>query len=177
MDDLPIDPVWRHGFLDDAVADLPDDLSDAQLDAWMEAATMVADPTFAEAITRIARPFWEEVDRTRTWDGESYQEHNKRIHARAKAALRQGSSPDSGIAQEIVREWLQDMATILGRPHDTAFAEWTLEQRRAHDPRLARYWDLIAVIKGWSVDPDNNRAWSWLFDALAAQVGCVRRVQ
>lgn len=60
MDDLPIDPVWRHGFLDDAVADLPDDLSDAQLDAWMEAATMVADPTFAEAITRIARPFWEE---------------------------------------------------------------------------------------------------------------------
>lgn len=174
MDGIPVDPAWRDRFLDGAVRDLPEELTDEQLDAWTELAAMVADPTFAAAIRRTARPFWSAVATTGEFDAAGFQDAQGRIIAAAKAAIRRGEGPESDVAHGLVQQWLALTARAMGRPEDADLAPWMLARVREHDPRLARYWDLLAVLKGWAIDREINPAWQWLFAALDRRVATER---
>lgn len=154
MDGIPADPAWRARFIDAAVRDLPEELSDEQLDAWLELATMVADPSFAEAMQRTGRPFWSAVAARGSYDTARVQAAQQRITDRAKDAVRRGESPASETAHALVDDWLALQAETLGQPNDATLARWLHERRREHDPRLSRYWDLLAILKGWEIDRD-----------------------
>lgn len=171
MDGIPADPAWRARFIDAAVRDLPEDLSDEQLDAWGELAAMVADPTFAEAMQRAGRPFWSAVAERGSYDAAAFQAAQQRIIDGAKAAIRRGDAPESPAARSLVDAWLELSATVMGRTNDAAFARWMHARGQEHDPRLSRYWDLVAILKGWAIDRELNAAWTWLVAALAFRVG------
>lgn len=170
MAGIPADPAWRAHFIDAAVRDLPEELSDEQLDAWTELAAMVADPSFADAMQRTGQPFWSAVAERGSYDAARFQAVQQRITDRAKDAVRRGEPPGSMTAQALVDEWLALQAETLGRPNDAALARWLHERRQEHDPRLARYWDLLAILKGWRIDRELGAAWEWLFAALAHRV-------
>lgn len=168
---IPADPGWRERFIDGAVRDLPEELTDEQLDAWTELAAMVADPTFAEAMQRTGRPFWSAVAANGAYDAATFQAAQQQITDGAKAAIRRGEGPGSPSARELVARWLALTAETLGRPNDDELAQWVADRVREHDPRLARYWELLAVLKGWAIDRELNGAWEWLAAALAMRAG------
>ncbi len=171
MEDVPADPAWRVRFIDGAVRDLPEELSDEQLDAWTELAAMIVNPAFAVAMRRAGRPFWSAVAEGGAFDATTFQAAQRRISDQAKEAVRRGEAPASAAAQALVDEWLALQAETLGRPNDNALARWLHERGQEHDPRLSRYWDLVAVLKGWAIDRELAPAWAWLFAALGQRVG------
>ncbi|HYH12274.1 MAG TPA: MerR family transcriptional regulator, partial [Thermomicrobiales bacterium] len=170
LEGVPVDPSWLAGFLDAAVDDLPEDLSDEQLAAWVELAEMVADPSFAEAMRREAEPFWAGVSEGDAFDFEAYRRDVATITDQAKTAMRAGAAPDSDEARGVVDAWLALTAGSMGRAGDDDFARWMAEHARRHDPRLGRYWELVGTLKGWQVDRELNAAWEWLFAALEHRV-------
>lgn len=171
MAGIPADPDWRAHFIDAAVRDLPEDLSDAQLDAWTELAALVADPTFVEAMQRTGKPYWSEVAQHGSYDAVAFQTAQQCIIDDAKMAIRRGDSPGSDAAQSLVDRWLALNAAAMGRPNDAEFARWMHAHGQEHDPRLSHYWELVAILKGWDVDQELNAAWEWLNVALANCVG------
>lgn len=160
--------VWRA-----AVLELPGDLSEAQLEAWLELAEIASDPAFLKVLenqTRLA----EHLDA----QGSSWVHWQKASEPWMQAALeamQQGHTPQSPPAQAIVRGWVGAMARALDRDPEEGFARWLLEQLdSATDPRMHRYWELIAVLKGWQYQPPPQaRVMEWLIEGLrsSATVG------
>jgi len=167
---IPVDRTWLDGFLDAAVADLPDDLSDDQLAAWAELAEMVADPSFAEAMRRNAEPFWSRVQEGGAFDDEAYRREIATITGRAKAAVRARKRPDAAEAREVADAWVTLTAGAMGKVADDDFMRWMAEHARQHDPRLARYWELVGRLKGWQIDRELSAAWEWLAAALESRL-------
>lgn len=168
---VPVDAGWLAWFQRGAVLDLPEDLSDAQLAAWVELAEMVAEPSFAEAVHAQSHPFWSAAQVAGgDFDLAAWQAAVGDMQGRAAAAVAQGKSPDSALGRELVDRWLGITARAMGRPHDDAFAAWMRHHvERTADPRLGRYWELIATLKGWPApDQAPQAAWTWLIDALRA---------
>jgi hypothetical protein len=45
-----------------------------------------------------------------------------------------------------------------------------VRQGQLHDPRAERFWQLVAILRGWpSEPPPRARAMKWLFAALVGQ--------
>ncbi|WP_214102827.1 helix-turn-helix domain-containing protein [Acrocarpospora catenulata] len=136
--------------------ELPDDPSDAQVDAWVELAELVGDADFqarvrqmAEAGARPAEPEFEAGDPAV-------------ITARAGAALAAGITPDSPEGQDIVGQ-------IVGADRSR---EWRLEVadrlETFTDQRVERYWALLGVLNGLDPFPPAAAAFEWFIAALRA---------
>ena len=91
VEGVPLDPAWKEWFWRGAVLDLPDELTDEQLDAWVELANLVSDEGFAEAVEKQARPFWESVDGD--FDLVAWNEAGGGAMQEAISAVREGRSP------------------------------------------------------------------------------------
>jgi DNA-binding transcriptional MerR regulator len=138
-------------------AELPDEPTPEQVDAWIELAELVADPSFkarvremAVAGSQDAEPFHQEY-----YSPEQVMEH-------AGAAVAAGVAPDSPEGKE-----------ILGRivPAETSREErLKLADTMAtfSDRRVERYWSLLGTINGWPQRPPAVPAFEWVIDALRA---------
>jgi DNA-binding transcriptional MerR regulator len=165
MEGIPVDPDWKRWLLRGAVMDLPDELTDEQIEAWTELAELVSDESFIEAIRKQAQPCWESVegrfDRSE-WDataGEAMRE--------AGAAARDGRSPDGEQEQPIVERYLEAYAKATNRPNDSKLAAWILSHYEATtDPRPERYWELVGILKSWPAKPPQAETVHWLMEGL-----------
>lgn len=136
-------------------ADLPDDPTPEQVDAWIELGELVADPSFKARVREMAVAGSQSAPQPESLDPAPVMEH-------AGGALEAGIAPDSPEGQE-----------ILGRilPADTPRAkrlELADTLATFSDRRVERYWTLLSIINGWPLRPPAIPAFEWVIDALRA---------
>lgn len=154
--------VWRA-----AVLDLPEEMSEAQLEAWLELAEIVADPSFQRALENQTQAF----GGIEGLDWAAWRKVNTETTKAAIEAVQSGLSPREPKAQRILRKWRAGFAGAMNRKNDKSFAAWLLERfETTTDPRMDRYWELIAVLKGWTHTPDYAKAYGWLLEGLRHHV-------
>ena len=152
--------VWRA-----AVFDLPETLTEAQLENWLELAELAADTSFQEVL-RLQREPFAGVDEARL---EAWSSQIRLLMNQAAEAVKRGEPPSGEAAQRLVAVWLKALAKALGRPLDAEFAAWALYYLEAtNDPRFARYWELVADLKGSQRWDRAGDVTLWLVQALNA---------
>jgi DNA-binding transcriptional MerR regulator len=157
--------IWRA-----AVLELPEELSEAQLGAWLELAELVSDERFQETLRFQTQPVAGHEDKSAEW-----AQAVTGLMSEAMTAVKTGLPPSSRPAQELLGRWTNDVARDLGREADTGLGHWLLDYfERAYDPRLDRYWQLIATLKGWEYSPLYAQAYGWLLEALRQRVAARR---
>lgn len=163
----PEQPQGSQDVWDAAIFNLPEDMNETQLEAWLELAELAADKGFQETLQRQQQPFVGVDDaRLKTW-----AEVSQALMALAVRAVEQRESAAGEVAQELVNRWLEGLADVLGRTPDAEFAGWTLDYFEAtSDPRFDRYWQLVAVLKGWTYEGVWARATDWLLEGLRVKL-------
>ena len=160
------DPDAPHGsreVWDAAVLNLPEDMDEAQLEAWLELAELAADEGFQAVLRGQGEPFLG-VDEASM---NAWTTSLQNVMARAAEAAEENRPAHGVVAQEVVESWVEALARTLGRTPDAAFERWMLEYFEAtSDPRFERYWQLIAVLKGWTYTNVYTRAATWLVECL-----------
>ena len=151
---------WIRAMVEASSPALPEDATSAQLDAWVELATMLEDPTFIASTRRAAADFW-----TETVDLAAYQAANGTAVKAAREARSGGLTPKSPEARAIVERLANEMAAAAsGELGDAKTAYRNILER--HDPRMDRYWELIAAMKGEPAPDNYFHDWRWLGDAI-----------
>lgn len=144
---------------------LPEDPTPEQVEAWIELAELVRDESFRTTIRAMAE---RQAAETAAPDGD-WTAVAERVHERAGAAQEAGTAPESQEGLAIAEELAPLFAGPADHPADPAF-RLRLGERLASgtDARAERYWQLLAVMNGWSEVPTTTPAWRWLADALRA---------
>jgi DNA-binding transcriptional MerR regulator len=145
-----------------ALPELPDEPSPEQVEAWVELAELVRDPSFRARIRQMAESGAAERGQGNAPDGEAVRRAAAVVAERGAAALEAGIEPDSQEAEPFVAE----IAGAFGEGASRAELADRFEQ--GADPRAERYWQLLAVINGWPPVPTTMPAWRWTIAALRA---------
>ena len=132
-------------------AELPDDPTVEQVEAWIELAELVADPAF-RARAREMAVAGSDGGGPAGFDPAAAGEH-------ARAALAAGVDPASAEA-----------AAVLERIVPAGTDRAALAERTAtfSDRRVERYWELLGLLNGWEPFPRTVPVFEWLIDALRA---------
>lgn len=129
-------------------AELPDDPTPAQVDAWIELAALVADEDFRARAREMAVTGAEATEPPVMVDLEA-----------ARTAADSGTAPDSAEAAAL-------LATLL--PEGTDRAAMADQMVTFTDARVERYWSLLGVLNGWQPRPAMVPAAEWVIAALRA---------
>jgi DNA-binding transcriptional MerR regulator len=147
-------------------ADLPDDPTDEQVDAWIEFAELVRDDDFRARLRAMSERSFN-GDNPQPNDRESASRNAEFVSETVQAALDAGVTPDDPRAAAVVAGIAGQMAADAGRADDAAYRRELLDMVEvAYEPRAERYWQLLAVINGWAPIPSRMHHWGWLRDAL-----------
>ena len=169
LEGTPVDPEAKAGFWQAIVSGMPEELDDAQLAAWTELAKLASDESFVEALRKQTTPVpgSAEGDFDPTgWNGTIVAAFEE-----AKLAVREGPPPTGERGQRVIGDWIEASARAAGRLDDAHFPEWLLSHfERTYDPRMERYWELIATLKRWEYDPSMAKAYGWLIEGLRWRV-------
>ncbi|MGW2556807.1 helix-turn-helix domain-containing protein [Streptomyces sp. NPDC001635] len=152
-----VDPAIRERMRRSA-ADLPEDPTPEQVDAWVELAEMLQDPDF-RATMRKATEF-NAADRGPDVPAGASLWFVKRLVELAGAARERGIAPETPEADPVLHDLLgdADRAAVLDRM-ETAF-----------DERVARYRELLCVVNGQPA-PQHREEFAWVVAALRARTG------
>ena len=163
------DAAWKAWFWEGAVLDLPDELSEAQFTAWLELAELVSDESFLQRLNEIGRESWNRPH-AGTEQSDAITALND-LYGRVAEALRAGHNLTDASGRQLIDTYLSLQARALGREAtDSAFpVDLLAHLARNTDPRAARYWELIAIIKGWPPSPIAD-AHRWLVCGVQERV-------
>jgi DNA-binding transcriptional MerR regulator len=137
-----------------AVAELPDDPTPEQVDAWVEMAEMIQDPEFRALMRRMIE--FNAADRGPDVPAGTSLWFMSRLVQLAAEAREQGVAPESPEAAEVLRQLLGDAdpAAVLER------------LSAASNLRVARYRELWALVKGLEPQPSHEEEFAWVVAAL-----------
>jgi DNA-binding transcriptional MerR regulator len=130
-------------------AELPDDPTPEQVDAWIELAELIADPDFRQRVKTMATAGQQAGQPA--LDYQAVLEH-------AGQALAGGIAPGSPEGRSV----LDRLVPAAERPATLAQLETFT------DARVERYWQLLAVLNGQPPFPPAVPAFDWLITALRA---------
>ncbi|MFJ9861677.1 helix-turn-helix domain-containing protein [Streptomyces albogriseolus] len=141
-----------------AAADLPDDPTPEQVDAWVELVELIQEPEFRAAMRRMIE--FNAADRGPDVPTGSSLWFMSRLIRSAGDALRDGVEPGTPRAAAVLRDLIGDAdpAAVLKRLQAVA------------DPRLNRYRELSAVVNGWDRPSARAEEFGWVVAALESQV-------
>ncbi|MFD7707803.1 MerR family transcriptional regulator [Streptomyces sp. NPDC059785] len=152
------DPMIRERMRNTAV-DLPEDPTPEQVDAWVELAELLQDPEF-RAQMRAAAEFNAADRGPETPEGASLWFARRLVRLGADARAR-GIDPGSPEAEGVLRELIGDADPAV-----------VLERMRTHTTdRIARYRELLAVVKGTGPEAAFREEFAWVVAALEARAG------
>jgi DNA-binding transcriptional MerR regulator len=144
-----------------AVLDLPEEMNEAQLEAWLELAELVSDESFISILTRQRESY------ERVTGGKPAQVNFQNIFDKAIKAMEKGQTYQDKVGQHLVELWINANAKLMRRKANPSFAKFLLEYYEQNsDPRMERYWHLIAVLKNWSGKSPQAEAVKWLLEGL-----------
>ncbi|QKW02745.1 MULTISPECIES: MerR family transcriptional regulator [unclassified Streptomyces] len=140
-----------------AAADLPDDPTPEQVDAWVELAELIQDPGFRATMRRMIE--FNAADRGPDVPSGSSLWFMSRLVRLAGQAVREGVAPDSARAAGVLRELIGDAdpAVVLER------------LSAATNVRLARYRELSALVNGLEPPSSHEAEFGWVVAALRAR--------
>ncbi|WP_369172495.1 MerR family transcriptional regulator [Streptomyces sp. R28] len=152
------DPVIREQMRNMAV-DLPDEPTPEQVDAWVELAELLQDPEFRAHMRTVAE-FNAAGRGPETPAGASMWFARKLVQSAAEARER-GVAPESPEAERILRDLLGDAdpAAVLER------------LKAGADDKVARYRELLVVVKGRGPASARRAEFAWVVAALEARAG------
>ncbi|MFE7960000.1 MerR family transcriptional regulator [Streptomyces sp. NPDC057413] len=140
-------------------ADLPDDPTPEQVDAWVELAELIQDPEFRALMRRMVA--FNAADRGPDVPDGSSLWFMSRLVQLAGEALRAGIAPEAPEAEDVLRGLLGDAdpAAVLER------------LTAAANERVARYRELSALVNGLDPQPAHTEEFAWVVAALRARAG------
>jgi len=149
------DPDIRERMRSSAM-NLPQDPTPEQVDAWVELAEMMQDPKFRAQMRETAE--FNTVDRAPGTHRGTGMWFVKRLIELVGKAREQEVAPESPEADKVLKELLgkNDRAAVLER------------MKATHNVRLARYRELMAVLKGITL-PAYEEEFAWVVAALEAR--------
>lgn len=139
-------------------ADLPDDPSPEQVDAWVELAGLVADEDFQRRARTMA------LTGASAAPGDAAEPGYQDVIQHAGPAVAGGTDPGSPAGRAVLDRIVApgtsaaERAVMLGRLETFT------------DARVERYWQLLAILNGQPVPPSVVPAFEWLIAALRASL-------
>jgi DNA-binding transcriptional MerR regulator len=152
-----VDPEIRERMRRTA-ADLPEDPTPEQVDAWVELAEMLQDPEFRARMRKAAE--FNAADRGPDVPPGASLWFARRLVELVGAARQRGIAPEAPEADAVLLE-------LLGDADRTAVLE---RLETAFDDRLARYRELLSVVNGRPLAP-HREEFGWVVAALRARTG------
>jgi DNA-binding transcriptional MerR regulator len=141
-----------------AAANLPDDPTPEQVDAWVELAELIQNPDFRVLMRRAIE--FNAADRGPDVPAGTSLWFMSRLIQLAGEALRQGIAPEAPEAEEV-------LAGLLGDADRSAVLE---RLEAGSNLRLARYRELSAILNGLEPQPSYEEEFAWVVAALRAQL-------
>ncbi|GAA2389392.1 MerR family transcriptional regulator [Dactylosporangium salmoneum] len=143
-------------------ADLPDEPTDEQVDAWIELAEMLRRPDFRDRLREMGRrSFAPGAKRVVPTDMTEIKWFVDLI----AAAQDEGHPAPATAVDEVMARW----AEAAGRPDSPELRAEVIEALELSiEPRAERYWQLMATINGWPPIPSTMHRWAWFLSALKA---------
>jgi DNA-binding transcriptional MerR regulator len=136
-------------------AELPDDPTPEQVDAWVELAELVGDVSFRQRARQMAVAGAEAESAAPRLDPKPVSEH-------AGGAVAAGTSPESAEAKKVLDRIVDP---DMPREQRTQLAD---QLEIFTDRRVERYWELMGVLNGWPPFPPQVPAFEWVIAALRA---------
>lgn len=171
MGDLPVDSGFA-SMMKTSVPDLPDDPTQEQLDAWIELAEILSDRGFIDNMRTMTEQSWGGDERP-DYDQGEYHQRYWQLMQEAGAARERGVAPDAEEAAELIDRFVALSAPVFGGSDTPEVRTKMLASYSNHDPRAARYWELVARMRGGEAGYETvvkqNAAVAWLTDALKAR--------
>ncbi|MCX5051182.1 MerR family transcriptional regulator [Streptomyces sp. NBC_00474] len=149
------DPEIRERMRTSAL-DMPQDPTPEQVDAWVELAEMVQDPQFRAQMRQAAE--FNAADRGEDTPRGASMWFFKRLVELVGKAREQGVAPESPQADRV-------LADLLGNADRAAVLE---RMKATHNLRLARYRELMAVLKGTTLSA-HEEEFAWVVAALESR--------
>ncbi len=147
-------------------ADLPDDPTELQVDAWIELAELLRDEDFQDRLRAMGQRSFGDGPAVMP-SGPEMMGIAQVLVERVSTAMDAGITPDAPEASPIVDRLIGPWAKAVGRADSEAYRHDLAEQLElAHEPRAERYWQLLAIINGWPPVPTTSHRWAWLTEAL-----------
>ena len=171
LEDVPLDPETAARFRAMGSPELPAEPSSEQLDAWLELAELATDEDFQATTRRNAMWAPGGAARGGDYDADAFRTGYERAMELAHDAVDAGIEPGSPEAAPAVDAVVAAFATALGREDTPEFRAWLREEGERHtDPRAARYWELVNVVRGAAGEAAADRAHVapgiWLWEAF-----------
>ena len=133
--------------------ELPAEPTAAQVDAWLELTELAADPDFRDTVRRNAD--WFSQNTTAGFDQTSWPDRLAQVLTFAEPHVAAGTDPGDERAAPAVAVLARAYAEAFDRADTPEFRRWLSEQlQQATDPRVARWWQLVAVIQPARLPPD-----------------------
>ncbi|MEV4150384.1 MerR family transcriptional regulator [Amycolatopsis sp. NPDC049691] len=148
--------------------ELPDDPSPEQLEAWIEFAELVQDPSFRALIRGMSETQAAQIKAGEFQQpADAWRENWNAWMTRAQEAVDAGLDPRSTEGQTLAAE----IAAASARPdQDADSAEFRRELAdrfaASGDARAERYWQLLAIINSWPPVPTTQPAVRFMIEAL-----------
>jgi DNA-binding transcriptional MerR regulator len=145
--------------------DLPAELSSAQLEAWIRLCALLDDDGLIETLRLQHEPFGESVtNEARAAFGSQMTE----LYGRLYPLAAQRAGPGDERVRALVGDWVELFAKTLDRADDPAFRRWLLGfAKRTNDPRIERFWNDVAALRGLPAMPPMTAAQQLLIDGLS----------
>ncbi|MBA4862710.1 MerR family transcriptional regulator [Streptomyces sp. PSKA54] len=152
------DPAIRER-MRNTVADMPDDPTPEQVDAWVELAELVQDPEFRGQMRQMIE--FNAADRGPDVPSGASLWFFKRLVELAGDARARGVAPESPEAAGVLQELLGDgdPAAVLERLESNA------------QLKVARYRELTAIVNGREPLPAHTEEFAWVLATLRAELG------
>jgi DNA-binding transcriptional MerR regulator len=135
-------------------AELPDDPTPEQVDAWVELAELVQDEAFQRRAREMAVGGAEGSEQP-NFDPGSIQEH-------AGGALAAGTAPGTPEGRQVLDRIVPPAMSSAER------ADLRERLEKFTDVRVERYWQLLGLVNGRPPFPSAVPAFTWLIEALHA---------
>jgi DNA-binding transcriptional MerR regulator len=143
--------------------ELGEDASPEQLEAWLELATLASDPDYQHAVLdHLALPLRGDA----AWRL-AQQAAMERLAEMAARGVPPGDEDAAPAVDEMAEVWAQ----ALGRTDSPEFRAWLLGEVEARtDIRIARYWELVAKVRGQTAAVHRGSGFQWWLEALRASI-------
>jgi DNA-binding transcriptional MerR regulator len=162
----PVWNVWKSEFWKAAAGDLPEDMNEKQLAAWLELSELITDESFLAWMRETGRAFWK---RETKFDMKAWQKTNNELIAEATKAIKENREPTGKREQKVIAKMIALNAKVQGKKPTKKFVLALLEHYERHDPRAERFWELVGIIKDWPPSPI-AKATQWLTEGLRQKV-------
>lgn len=151
------DPLFA-GIRRTLTAELPDNPSPEQLEAWIELAELSQQPDFRATVRQMAADYR---------SADLRPDLIARIREMVRPALVAGVQPSSVRARPVVAAVLAEYSATVGPSPDETLRRRLVELlQTASDPRWARYLELLAIVNEWDPLEPLGPTYEWTIEAL-----------